>query len=829
MNRTIRVLHLEDDPRDAELIRQKLKAEGLSFDIVWVNGREAFESALDRETFDLALSDYNLPDYDGNSAVKKVRQKQPELPVIIISGAVGEDEAVECLKAGANDYVLKQRLQRLGSVVTRALHETDERKGRLRAEEALRESENRLRLALEASEVSVWDYDVESGEVHFSRHLGPILGYGETEAPSRIESWEALVHPQDLGSLKAAIASHYRGESPGFDAEYRMRARSGEWRWVQSIGRVVERNPAGRATRMTGTHRDVTQRRQAEENLRLYKLAIESATNAILIADALAPDCPLIYVNQTFEQMTGYPLSEVVGKNCRFLQREDRDQPEIERLRAAIRTGEASSVLLRNYRKDGTLFWNSLQTSPVRNEAGVVTHFVGIQSDVTTLKNYQAELEHRANYDALTGLANKNLLDDRMERAISQARRSGRQIALLYLDLDRFKMVNDSLGHASGDALLKSAAERLTNCVRESDTVARLGGDEFVVVLTELESTSSVPLIAGKIIAALEKPFTVRFQEVFVSTSIGIGLYPTDGEQAETLLKNADLAMYRAKHGGGGQFRFHTEGANEGALERLELEADLRHALDRGEFELHYQPRVELRSGRITSVEALIRWRREGLGLVSPAKFIPLAEETGLIVAIGDWVLRTACAQMRAWSLSGCKDMRVAVNLSARQFREPGLLERVGEILAETKLETRHLEIEITESMAMQDPAHTRTLLERLNKMGIAIAIDDFGTGYSSLAYLKRFPIDYLKIDQSFVRGIPADRDDASIIRAIIALGKSLELVLIAEGVETEAQREFLRGESCDEMQGYLYSRPVPADQLGAMLHERVRNATVDS
>ena len=402
----------------------------------------------------------------------------------------------------------------------------------------------------------------------------------------------------------------------------------------------------------------------------------------------------------------------------------------------------------------------------------------------------------------------------------AEANRSEGVIAALRADIKRAQETAHGL-----EVALTDARARTDSAKAQADSALATSREFLPICLRPPRATALIEQLRARI-----WPFQVDATSGIPQNEYVVKCNNPDGLLSVncvfSALKNADLAMYRAKHGGGGQFRFHTTGSNGGALERMELESDLRHPLDRGDFELHYQPRVELRSGlRVTSVEALIRWRREGQGLISPAKFIPLAEETGLIVAIGDWVLRTACAQMRTWALSGHADMRVAVNLSARQFREPGLLERVGEILAETNLETRHLEIEITESMAMQDPAHTRALLERFNNMGIAIAIDDFGTGYSSLAYLKRFPIDYLKIDQSFVRGIPADKDDASIIRAIIALGKSLELILIAEGVETEAQREFLRAEGCDEMQGYLYSRPVPADDLGKLLRGRIHAA----
>jgi diguanylate cyclase (GGDEF)-like protein/PAS domain S-box-containing protein len=681
--RRIRVLHLEDDPRDAQIIAYKLETGRLACDIVHVIDRAGFEAALAAERFDLVLCDHNLRDYDGISALRHAKAKQPETPVIMISGTLSEDSAVECLKGGATDYVLKQRLQRLAPAAARAVKEAEEHRGLARS----------------------------------------------------------------------------------------------------------------------------------QADLRLRDLAIDAATNAIFIVDAQAPDQPIVHVNRAFETMTGYGADEALGRNCGFLLGPDRDQPELERLRQALATGAAASVLLRNGRKDGTLYWNNLQVSPVRDENGAVTHFVGIQSDVTELKRYEIELEYRANYDTLTGLANKNLLGDRLRQAMAWASRKHGRIAILFLDLDRFKVVNDSLGHAKGDALLRSVAGRLKASVRESDTVARLGGDEFAVVLNGIDAPAAAAAIAQKVLTELQQPVVLDSQEVFTSASIGVCLYPADGADGECLLKNADIAMYRAKQSGGNQVCFYTEDLNANALERLRMEADLRRALAAGEFELHYQPRLALGSGRATSLEALIRWRRAD-GLTYPGRFIGLAEETGLIIPIGEWVLKSACEQMRCWAEAGHGELRVAVNLSPRQFRQADIVATIRDILDATGADPHRLELEITESVAMHDPEVSRAVLEKLSGLGIAIAIDDFGTGYSSLAYLKRFPIDHLKIDQSFVRGIPADADNNNIVRSIIALGKSLGLTVIAEGVETEAQRDFLRVEGCDEMQGYLHSPPAPARAL---------------
>ena len=545
-----RILHLEDDAIDAELIQSTLEAEWRTSDIVLARDRAAYENAIAGSRFDLILCDYNLPAYDGLQALTLARETQPDAPVIVITGTLSEDEAVECVKAGATDYVLKSRLQRLAPCVARALREAAEQRERRQAEAALRLSEERLQLALEAAEVSVWEYDLASGRVAFSRQLGPMLGYEYDEVPAGIDAWEALTHTADVKRLRVAVVKHYRGEIPHIELDYRVRARNGEWRWLQTRGRIVARDAAGRPQRMSGTHRDITQRRREDEMMRLQELAIDAATNAIIIVDARAADYPIIHVNRAFETITGYAAQEVIGRNCRFLQGADRDQPDLERLREAIALGGEASVVLRNYRKDGSLFWNSVRISPLRSPHGVLTHFVGIHTDVTELKSYEVELEHRANHDGLTGLANKNLLHDRLDRAIAMAGRMRRKFALLYLDLDRFKTVNDSLGHAAGDALLRSVAARLTGCVRESDTVARVSGDEFAVILLELDQVEAVFAIAEKILHEIRQPVTIDGEALSTSASVGVCIYPDDGTSGDVLLKHADSAMYRAKYGG---------------------------------------------------------------------------------------------------------------------------------------------------------------------------------------------------------------------------------------------------------------------------------------
>jgi diguanylate cyclase (GGDEF)-like protein len=434
------------------------------------------------------------------------------------------------------------------------------------------------------------------------------------------------------------------------------------------------------------------------------------------------------------------------------------------------------------------------------------------------LEKANAQLEHAATHDSLTGLPNRVLLADRLAQATAQSERYSRGFAVLVVDLDRFKSINDSLGHLAGDDMLKEAALRLSQLLRKADTLARLGGDEFVLVLNEIVGPRDAESVASKVIASLAQPFVLSGLDVQISASIGISVFPEDGVDAETLLQHADAAMYHAKKNGRSSFQFFAPVMNVFARERLELESGLRRALAQGEFELHYQPKVDVSTGRIDSAEALIRWRHPKRGLTAPSGFIPIAEETGLIVPIGEWVLHEACRQASTWHKSGMKPLRIAVNLSAQQFKQKSLVTTVREALAAAHLDPAYLELELTESAVMQDAESSIQVLRQLSSLGVRISVDDFGTGYSSLSYLRRLPLDKLKIDRSFIREVAASRDDAEIVRAIVSLAHSLHLKVIAEGVETEEQLTFLRGLGCDQYQGFHCSPPVPADEFEKMM-----------
>jgi len=557
------------------------------------------------------------------------------------------------------------------------------------------------------------------------------------------------------------------------------------------------------------------QARQSATQLRLRDRALEASTNAIVITDHAAEENPVVYVNPAFERITGYRSDEIVGQGCQTILG-DEGQPAQAALLAAFREGREGRALLHSVRKDGSPFWMELHLAPVLDEFGRVSHHVAVQNDVTENVRYQQELEYQANHDTLTGLANRNLLRDRLDQAIAYGRRDRRTMAVAFIDLDNFKFVNDSQGHPAGDALLKQVAGRLAGCIRASDTVARMGGDEFVLLLFDQPEGPSLATTLDRILTEIAQPYRVGAHEFNLSCSIGCALFPEHGEAVETLLQRADIAMYNAKESGKNAVRTYSNELDQRFVRRVEIETDLRAALDQGQFFICYQPQVSAAGHRLIGVEALLRWRHPQRGVISPAHFIPVAEETGMIVAIGDWVLRQACADAMAWGRDGLPPMRVAVNLSARQFLKKDLVQSVADALAHSGLPPGLLELELTESLLMHNAELFIATLRDLKALGVELAVDDFGTGYSSLSYLKRFPVDRLKIDQSFVRELMTDTDSAAICQAVITLGHSLGLQVIAEGVESGEQAECLLGLTCDELQGYHFSKPVPDIELRA-------------
>ncbi|HEX8978423.1 MAG TPA: EAL domain-containing protein [Parasulfuritortus sp.] len=695
-SRTIRALLVEDSEEDALLLLRELRNGGYEPASARVDNPEDLLAALRRQDWDVVFTDYTMPHFSGIDALKLVRDQGYAMPVIFVSGTIGEDQAVEAMRMGANDYIMKNNLKRLLPVVERERTVARARLEGLHEGERRREMEARYGHVLATMPDAIISTDDRQRITVFNHGAEHIFGYSAEEV---------LGQPLDMllpEHLRQAHRAH-----------------------VQAFG-----------------------------------------------------DSPL-----TAKGMS--ERSEISGR-----------------------------------RKDGSLFPARASISKLVEENGMA--YTVILNDVTVQKQNEERIRYLAHYDTLTGLPNRVLFGDRLEQAIAEAERRGRIVGLALLDLDRFKTINDTLGHGAGDALLQNVSRRLVGCVRQDDTVARLGGDEFAVILADVAQPGDVARIAGSILDGFAPPFSVMGRELFMAASMGISLYPLDGQEIDVLMKNADVAMYRAKESGRSAYQFYESAMTAQAAQRLALENDLRRAVERGELRLLFQPQVALATGRLDAFEALVRWQHPERGLMSPGSFIPLAEENGLIVPIGEWVLEQACVCSRRWQDAGLPPVKVAVNVSSRQFLKSHLFEIVDNALRRTGLEPRWLELEITESMLMQDEAAAIDTIRRINRLGVNFVLDDFGTGYSSLSRLKRFPLTTLKIDQSFIADIPDDAGDAAIVRSIVSMGHGLGIRVLAEGVETGAQAEFLREVGCDVIQGFHYGEPLTPDSVASLLQSEL-------
>lgn len=693
---------------------------------------------------------------------------------------------------------------------------------RKRAELDLIDAKQRLQLAMEASGVSIWDADLRTGQVYLSEGWAKLLGESPGETHTTIEALMALAHPDDLPRVVAATVAVMKGETEHYSEEHRVRTRGGEWRWVRSGGRVIERDRGGRARRMAGTNVDVTDRKQAEDALRLSEDRLQYAVrgSGAGIWDWNAAE-DRYYMSPRLKQMMGYEDAELPNRREEFLSRiHAEDLPRVdEALHRHFTERAPYEIEYRLRRRDGSHRWIRSVGQAVWDADGRVLRFAGSTVDIDAQKRAEEKLAHLAHHDTLTGLPNRNLLRDRLPQLLSRARRNRSSVGVMLIDLDRFKLVNDTLGHTVGDQLLVEVARRLLECTRGGDTVARLGGDEFAVLLPDMPDAQKARTVAQKILDRLAAPMLLDGHEVYVNASIGITVFPDDSEDQDTLIRNADVAMYSAKEQGRANYMFFNAEMNRRTAQFLELESRLRQALARNEFVLHYQPRIGIGSGSITGAEALLRWRPAGSQhLVAPMDFVPLLEETGLIVPVGEWVLGSAFEQARRWQALGLGPVPVAINVSPRQFQRRELVPALRRLLGEVGIAPKLIELEITETLVMMDTDYSVAAMRDVNELGVPIAIDDFGTGYSSLAYLKRFTIDRLKIDRSFIRDLASDADDAAIITAVIAMAHKLGFGVVAEGVETREQFEFLRSCGCDEYQGNLYSPAVAVEELEAML-----------
>ena len=818
MSVPVRALVVDESASNAELLLEELRRGGFAPVFERVASRESFESALAGGAWDVVLSDIAAPTLDAFGALSILQSRDLDVPFLVVADNLGDETVIRAMKAGAQHCIPRTSLARLCPILERELGEARHRRDRRHAQEALRSSEERFRRAALMSSDLIHEYDRAANRMEWHGDVDRLLGFASGEFPRTIEGWQKAIHPEDQLRVSAAASRHFESGEPFFE-EYRVIKRDGSilhWHHNATLLPAVNGHPP----LCIGTVTDISGRRQIEEALRLsekrYRTLFERNLAGVYRSTL---EGRLLDCNESFARIFGYASREEVLRQAAwdfYVKPEDRQA-------AVAKLLERQS--LTNYeiclkRKDGSLVWVLESENLIEGPDGRLSIIEGTTIDITERKRAEEQVKHLAFHDPLTNLPNRLLFSDRLTLAVAQAHRHAQKLAVLFLDLDRFKIINDSLGHSVGDELLRQVAERIQEYVREGDTVARLGGDEFTLLVPGISAEEDAAKIARKICDAIHDPFWIDGRELFVTTSMGVAVYPADGHDAETLVRNADSAMYRAKEQGRDNYQLYTPAMNAKAVERLSLESRLRQAVANHELELHFQPFFDLKTAKVLGAEALLRWRHPELGLIPPGEFIPIAELSGLIVPIGEWVLRTACAEARKWHEKGFSGLTVSVNLSSRQFQQADLVSQVTNALNDTGLEPDKLDLEITESNAMQNAEHSINTLWGLKKQGVRISMDDFGTGYSSLNYLKRFPIDRIKLDQSFVRDLPGDKDDAAIAMAVIAMGRSLELVVIAEGVETEEQLEFLKDRDCDQLQGFLFSRPLPPDAFETFLEE---------
>lgn len=681
----------------------------------------------------------------------------------------------------------------------------------------LQASEERWRFAIDGSDLGLWDWDVANGTVLFSARWKSMLGYTEAEIGSALSEWETRVHPEDLPKVIQDVQQLLQGETTFYSNQHRVLCKDGQYKWILDRGKVVQRDANGKPVRVIGTHTDLTELKQREAALDLHAGVFMHSLEAIVIC---GPDKTIKSVNHAFTEMTGYSAEEVLGQLPSFIASEPHDPHHDQQIWQQVQATGRWQGEVCNQRKSGEIFVEWLTVNVDRASNGDIRHYYAIFSDISQSKQDQDRIQHISQHDALTDLPNRTVLRDRLELALLQAQRQNEALSVLFLDLDRFKNINDSLGPRVGDAVLIEVSKRLREAVRGQDTVSRQGGDEFTVLLPQVNADGAAH-VAQKLLDQLSIPMQVNHHQLVVPPSIGIAVYPADGQDADALLQASDMAMYRAKNAGGNTFRFHKADMQQRVSRALQLENALHRALRNDELLLHFQPQLQLSSNTVIGCEALIRWQHPEMGLLSPAEFIPIAEESRLILPMGDWVLQAAAHQCKAWQQAGLPPMVMAVNVSALQFNQTDFAQRVDKVLRATGLDARWLEIELTESVMAEDPERVVGTIQQLHGLGVRLSIDDFGTGYSSLAYLKRFSIHKLKIDQSFVRDLMTGTHSDSIAEAIISMSRSLGLATIAEGIETAEQAQWLKNRGCDEGQGYLFSKPMPAERFQHWFHTK--------
>ncbi|MCD4780056.1 MAG: EAL domain-containing protein [Candidatus Omnitrophica bacterium] len=799
----IRILLIEDNPVDVDLIDAML-TQGMtqSYDFISKNTLDGALALLEKRPFDLIITDLNLPDGQGLDTFKRIHDHSPSIPIIVLTGIDDKSIAVQSVQYGAQDFIEKGELT--GSLLVQSILYSI---GRKRAE-------GQSGIYQKFAHIAGYGYCTtqEDGSViSMNNTLARMLDISENQTEPFGSILDFYSDDQKLQISNQLIPEVL--EKGQWVGELVITSKKGVF--IPSVQNVILiQDDRSNSTVIGWLIIDMTASQKAEEYIQKLSLAVEQSPGGILIIDLKGT---IEYMNPKFEVISGYSRRELMGRDLRELLPVPDSQQQYNQMWECINAQRSWSGEMCNNKKDGSFYWENSTVTPIKSPNDVISHFLIVKEDISVRKEYEQQLLHQAFYDSLTGLPNRVLALDRIAQTLKRADRSMKPFAIMFIDLDGFKKVNDTLGHPAGDALLIQAARRLIGVVRKTDTVARLGGDEFVVVLPELLDDKYSTYIARRLLDAFAIPFKIEGQDIYVTASIGVSIFPDDGNDPDLLLKNSDVAMYKAKEEERNTFRYFKKEMNVKAMDRMNMEAALRHAIDNEGLFVVYQPIIDIHAHKIVSSEALIRWRHPTRGEISPVEFIPLAEDTGLIVPLGDWIFEEACRQLKEWHETLDRQLKISINISAQQFRKTLYLEEVLGVLDRTKLAPYNVQLEVTESLLIKSNPKVTTTLKAMNRIGLMLAIDDFGTGYSSLNYIQNFSFNTIKIDRSFITDVNTNerKDKKSALSvAILSMAHSLGLKVVAEGVETEDQLKFLKMHSCDLVQGYFFSKPLGANEF---------------
>ena len=817
--------------------------------LVATNGEKALSLVRSDNPPDLILLDISMPGMDGYEVCVKIKQDKQfdNIPIIFVSANASQEEQIKGLELGAVDYLTKPvclpilrakikshlemkqhrdfmtlllEKQYLEMESSSSSHKKDQLKQQQSIQryiEEIHENQQRLKLSLWGSGDEFWNWNLKSGEYLRENSLPIVL----ESSPHwhNIDAFKSYVHPEDFNELERCFYDHLSNKTEFFEVSYRVKNDHNEWLWLLQRGKIIERNEQGDALRLSGTLKNITHLKESEQALLLSAKSFENISDAVWVCDK---NWNILKINHAFTEITGFDSADAIGVSLLTLlgnEYGDILTALSQELMIGSSGKERWSRQAWAIQKNGNYFPQDLHISVLREQRDMVTHFIGAFSDITYRKNAEDKLRYLANYDSLTGLPNRTLFIEHVQHAIDIAQRKKHKMAVIFLDLDNFKSINDALGHSSGDMLLKEIARRLNNSVRESDTVASLGGDEFTLLLEQIEDVEEILEVVNRVLKDISQPLNLTGTEVSLSASLGIAVYPEYGNNYQDLIRHADIAMYRAKSQGRNNAQFYTNEMDHRSIFHLELGQQLHRISDDSEqLLLHYQPKIQLSTGVIQGLEVLVRWLHPKHGLISPDMFIPMAEESGHIVKMGEAILKNACIEAKSWWDNNIICGRLAVNLSAVQIAQENLPSRVESILKQTGFLAKNLEFEITESSMMKNKELAVMHMLKFQEMGIHLSIDDFGTGYSSLSSIKHLPVNTLKIDRSFIIDIDSSTKDKEIVASIINLAHHLNLKVIAEGVETQQQQQILIDLKCEEMQGYLFSKPLAREEIEKLI-----------